>query len=88
MTSNQRNKLVWATVIAYTLSHFLLFQTRLQDYGGLIVVGICAIVISVIYIRTNKTITKSEKIFECISSVVIFIITVYMFFRASELIGH
>ena len=41
-----------------------------------------------IYIRTNKTITKSEKIFECISSVVIFIITVYMFFRASELIGQ
>lgn len=87
MTSNQRNMFVWATVIAYTLCHFFLFTTKAQNYGGLIVVGICSLVISYIYLKTCKTLSKIEKRIEIISAGMVFVITIYMITKVLKISG-
>lgn len=87
MTSNQRNMFIWATVIAYALCHFFVFTTKAQNYGGLIVMGISSIVISCVYLKTCKTLSKIEKRIEIISAGIVFLITVYVLIKILQISG-
>lgn len=78
MTSNQRNKYMWMTLLAYTLSYVFMYENTLQQRVGLIIVGLSSTVISIVYLKTNKNIKRIERVVEMVSATVVILITLYM----------